>query len=120
ILFTLLGLTSIAAPARPGASEPAALQPGEWPAYGRDRWNTKYSPLDQIDRSNAARLRVAWRWNSPDNALAKKDSEDSPGPNEATPIMVDGVLYTPTGLNQVAAIDAATGRQRWVYNPHSH
>jgi glucose dehydrogenase len=120
ILFILLGMASIAASARLGVPPPAAIPAEEWPAYGRDTWNTKYSPLAQIDRTNVARLRVAWRWNSPDNALAKKDSEDSPGPNEATPIMVGGVLYTPTGLNQVAAIDAATGKPRWVFNPHAH
>src|SRR5262249_17227342 len=120
ILFGLLGVVSAAAPARPGAPPPQSIPPGEWPAYGRDTWSTKYSPLAQIDRTNVAQLRVAWRWDSPDNALARKDSEDSPGPNESTPIMVDGVLYIPTGLNQVAAIDARTGKTRWVFNPHSH
>jgi quinoprotein glucose dehydrogenase len=47
-------------------------------------------------------------------------TDHRPGPNEATPIMIGGVLYTSTNLNQVAAIDAATGKTLWVYNPESY
>jgi quinoprotein glucose dehydrogenase len=106
------------APAQRGRAERAAA-PGEWPVYGRDTWNSKYSPLTQIDRTNVAKLKVAWRWNSIDNPILQR-RELKPGPNESTPIMVEGVLYTPTGLSQVAALDAATGQLRWAYNPESY
>lgn len=45
--------------------------PPEWQAYGADKANTKYSPLNQINRSNVSELRVAWQWESPANEVAK-------------------------------------------------
>ena len=46
----------------------ASLQRGEstWPSYGGSQASLKYSPLDQIDRSNAGRMKIAWRWRSID------------------------------------------------------
>lgn len=84
----------------------------------RDYAAARYSPLAQIDRSNAKGLHVAWRWKSPDMAI--KEAKPGVGPsfaNESTPLMIGGVLYTSTSLSQVAAIDAASGETRWVYDP---
>ena len=95
-----------------------ALSQGEWPAYGGTYAAARYSPLTQIDRSNAKGLHVAWRWKSPDMAI--KEANPNVGPtvaNESTPLMVGGVLYTSTSLSQVAAIDAVTGETKWVYDP---
>ena len=92
---------------------------GEWRAYGANKANTKYSPLDQIDKQNVSSLRVAWQWTSPDMEVVKRTPGLMAGQFEATPIMVNGVLYTSTSLSQVAAIDPATGRTRWVYDPES-
>jgi quinoprotein glucose dehydrogenase len=104
----------------PGAlpESTAALSRGEWPAYAGTYASARYSPLAQIDRDNAKNLHVAWRWKSPDMAI--KEARPDVGPslaNESTPLMVGGVLYTSTSLSQVAAIDAATGETRWVYDP---
>jgi len=93
---------------------------GEWPTYGGDLGSTKYSPLEQIDAGNVSRLRVAWRWSSPDDALVDADSSLAPATFKATPLMVDGVLYIRTSLSLVAAIDAATGRQLWAFDPESY
>ena len=91
----------------------------EWGAYGANKANAKYSPLDQIDKQNVSSLRVAWRWTSPDMEVVKQTPGLVTGKFEATPIMVNGVLYTSSSLSQVAAIDPATGRTRWVYDPES-
>lgn len=102
--------------ALPGSS--AALARGEWPAYAGTYAAARYSPLAQIDRTNAGRLRVLWRWKSPDHAI--KDGNPGIGPtraNESTPLMIGGTLYTSTSLSQVAAIDAATGETKWVFDP---
>ena len=91
---------------------------GEWPAYAGTYAAARYSPLTQITKDNAKNLRVAWRWQSPDNALhAAKPSIGPSFANESTPLMVGGVLYTSTSLSQVAAIDAATGETKWVFDP---
>ena len=84
---------------------------GEWPAYGGDLWNTRYSPLDQINATNFSKLQVAWRFKT-----------DSLGPRpeyklEGTPLMVKGMLYATGGTRRaVVALDAATGELKWVYS----
>ena len=104
----------------PGAQDESvkALSQGEWAAYGGTYAAAHYSPLTQIDRNNAKDLHIAWRWKSPD--MATRQANPAIGPsyaNESTPLMVGGVLYTSTSLSQVAAIDAASGETKWVFDP---
>ena len=95
---------------------------GEWRSYGGDLGSTKYSPLDQIDATNFNDLRLAWRWQSADGSLdLEAIREQVPrlgiGMFQATPLMVGGVLYLSTALQQVAAVDASTGETLWLHNP---
>jgi quinoprotein glucose dehydrogenase len=104
----------------PGASPESAvaLARGEWPAYAGTYAAARYSPLTQIDRTNAKNLHVAWRWKSPDRTVMDAHPAiDRTGLNETTPLMIGGTLYTSTSLSQVAAIDAATGQTKWVFDP---
>ena len=105
--------------ARVAFSQPAAAPSAEWTHYGGNAGSQKYSPLDQITRDNVGRLAVAWRWTSPDNAVVAANALTRPGMYHDTPLMVKGVLYTVTSLGQVAAIDPATGRAKWVFDPGS-
>ena len=110
------------------AAEPAAAQygavDGEWRSYAGDNGSTKYSPLDQIDASNFEDLRIAWRWQSADGnvdleSLPRRE-DDRPisiRGLQATPLMIDGVLYLTTALYQAAAVDAGTGETLWVHDP---
>ena len=116
LLFLAFGLTVLptAVQAQQGAPR------GEWPVYGGDAGSTKFSPLDHIDEGNAERVTVLWQWQSPDDALAAEDSDRVGGAFKATPIMVDGILYIRTSLSLVAAIDAVTGEELWVFDPKSY
>lgn len=112
---SLLGLAGCASLA-PATEATAA---GEWPAYGGDNRAGKYSALDQINRDNVGDLRIAWEWQSPDADILRDHPELVAGDFQATPIMVDGVLYTSTAMCQVVAIDPATGKTLWVHDPGS-
>jgi quinoprotein glucose dehydrogenase len=120
----VLAFTSVLATANaqsiPGAlpESAKALSQGEWPAYAGTYAAARYSPLAQIDRDNAKNLHIAWRWKSPDITVWERRPDSGQSVmNESTPLMVGGVLYTSTSLSQVAAIDAATGETKWVYDP---
>jgi len=83
---------------------------GEWPHWGGDLSNAKYSPLDQINQDNVKTLRIAWRWKA-DNYGQRPDRNF-----EVTPLMVNGVLYLTAGSRRdVVAVDAATGETLWMY-----
>ena len=89
----------------------------EWSSYGGDKASSKYSPLDQIGAGNFNRLKVAWTWRSPDEAITKANPKLKTWVWESTPLVVGGVMYVSTSMSQVAALDAATGKTRWVYDP---
>jgi quinoprotein glucose dehydrogenase len=103
-------LTAIVIAASVLVSGQSGAASGEWPHWGKDLANNKYSPLDQINGDNVKNLRVAWRW---------KTENFGPRPQnnmEATPLMVGGVLYTTAGIRpNVVAIDGATGETLWTY-----
>ncbi len=99
---------------------PSESKTKEWASYGSDKANTKYSPLEQIDKPNLKNLRLAWRWTSPDGLILPRLPGMRSWLNEATPIIVGSVLYTSTALSQVAAINAATGQTLWVYDPKTY
>ena len=81
----------------------------DWPVYGGTTDNTHYSTLGQITPANVARLQVAWRYDTHD---------EFPGSEmQSNPIVVDGVLYATTPRLRVVALDAATGRERWRFDP---
>lgn len=99
---------------------PKASGDGEWPDYARDKAGTKYSPLDQINRDNVRSLQIAWRWQFPADQAAEQHPEFLTFIYEATPLMIDGVLYANTSFNQIAAIDPSHGHTIWTYDPQAY
>ena len=96
--------------AMPLASQTGAKN-GEWPSYGADLGNTKYSPLNQINASNFNTLKLAWRFHTEN--LGPKPEYNM----EDTPLMVGGVVYTTAGTRRdVVALDATTGELLWVHS----
>ncbi len=84
----------------------ADSEPGQWLSYGRNYEEQHYSPLAQIDKSNLARLGLAWFADIPLNRG-----------QEATPLYVDGVLYLSSSWSNVFAFDARTGKELWRFDP---
>ncbi|OFE11853.1 glucose dehydrogenase [Pseudohongiella acticola] len=91
----------------------------DWRFYGSDAASSKYVPLAQINAGNVSELEIAWQWDTPDNAIFAQDDRASAGEYKSTPIMVNGTLYVSTSLGQVAAVDAVSGDQRWVFDTGS-
>jgi quinoprotein glucose dehydrogenase len=102
-----------------GASAVATAQTVDWQTYGSDLAASKYVPLEQINASNVNDLRIAWSWETPDNELFRQHVDASAGEYKSTPIMVSDTLYVSTSLGQVAAVDAVSGEQRWVFDTGS-
>ena len=104
-LFPVLYLLPVLVQAQQGAPD------GEWPSYGGDLGHTRYSALDQIDATNFSELNIAWRF---------KTDNLGPSPEyrfQATPLMVDGKIYTTAGSRRsVVALDAETGELLWHYS----
>ena len=81
----------------------------DWKIYAGNSAGTRYSTLSQINRDNVGKLRVAWTYDTGD---ASKGSE-----MQCNPIVVHGVLYATTPKLRVIALDAATGKLRWSFDP---
>ena len=90
----------------------ATSNPGdEWRVTGGDPGNSRYSALAQIDTSNVAQLHVAWTYHTGDLPA------NGPGEIQATPIVVDGVLYATTPALAAIALHADDGRLIWRFDP---
>src|SRR6202166_381379 len=87
----------------------------DWPPYGNDPGGMRYSPLSEINRENVSKLKVAWTFHTGDVSDGSHDRRRSGF--ETTPIVVEGTLYFTTPFNRVIALDPATGKQRWSYDP---
>jgi quinohemoprotein ethanol dehydrogenase len=88
------------------AARLASPEPDQWVTPGRDAAGTYYSPLKQIDSSNVATLGFAWDY---DLGTARGQ--------ESTPLVIDGVMYASSNFGRVYALDAATGKELWKYDP---
>ena len=105
----LVALSSSLAPAFVAAQEIG------WEANGRDVQGTRYLPAREITPENVHRLEPAWTYRTGEaDAIFATAKETS---FESTPLVVDGTMYVGTPLGRVIALDPATGRERWVYDP---
>jgi len=107
--LALLALTAAgpisAASSAPGIDEAGVADPNNWPQYHRSYNAWRYSPLDQINASNVSKLKVAW---------IHQPGKITHG-LQATPIVIDGILYYISADNNVWAVKADTGETIWHY-----
>ena len=88
----------------------------EWKSYGNDAGGSHYSKAATVDRQNVSRLQVAWTYHT--GALEPVTDLNRKAAFEATPLMVGGTLYLSTPFGKVIALDPATGKERWTFDPH--
>ncbi len=93
-------------------------RPDDWPCYGHDAGGMRYSPLDQINRTNVSELKVAWVYHTGDISNGRGGRGRSGF--ETTPLCVDGRLYLTTPFNRVIALDPERGTKLWVYDPKTN
>jgi quinoprotein glucose dehydrogenase len=82
-----------------------------WQVYGGSKEGTRYSSLAQIDTNNVTQLQVAWVYHTGDADTAHHSQI------QCNPIIIDGILYGSTPQQKIFAADAATGKQKWMFNP---
>jgi len=97
-----------------GLFAPVAYCQTDWPAYGYDQSGQRYSPLKQIDTANVSKLRKAWQYGVTSDAA--NAATQGPPATEAVPIMVDGMLYTPTVNHAIVALEPESGEEIWKYD----
>jgi len=101
-------------------TQPAEAQPvpgvanEDWPSYARTEGGVRYSPLTQINDGNVGNLQVAWTYHTGDFRTENDSAETT---NEVTPIKVGDTLFLCTPHQFLDALDAATGRRLWRFDP---
>lgn len=110
LALMLVGLAAACGP-RPAAVDEARIlaadrEPGNWMSHGRTYSEERYSPLEAINTGNVGQLGLAWSYEM-----------RVPRGAEATPIVVDGVMYVTSAWSIVYALDAVTGEELWVFDP---
>ena len=98
------GMVAVTVPAH-------AQRPGDWPAYGNDPGGARFSPLTVITKYNVRQLAVAWTYHT-----GQAPSQGRKMSFEATPIVVDGMLYFGTPAGSVIALDPESGTEQWKYD----
>ncbi|MBN3727393.1 glucose/quinate/shikimate family membrane-bound PQQ-dependent dehydrogenase [Burkholderia sp. Ac-20379] len=108
----LNGTLSAEAPAQ--TSPIPGIADADWPAYGRTQEGTRYSPLKQITPENVKNLQVAWTFRTGD---MKGPNDPGEITDEVTPLKIGNLLYLCSPHQILFALDAATGKQVWKFDP---
>jgi quinoprotein glucose dehydrogenase len=104
--LSLLGSVAVS-----GASA-AEQEDVDWPVVGGDPGGQRFSPLEQINRANVAQLEVAWTFHTGGLDPAIRNSAI-----QCTPIVIGTTMFLTSPDTQVIALDAASGRERWRFDP---
>ena len=110
VAIAALVAARVAVTAQSASKNDWTAAPGrDFPMPGGNYWHQRYSTLDRINSTNITKLGGAWS--------IRLDEGGPSGPLQATPVVIDGVMYVTTGTRHVLAIEAATGNVKWRYRP---
>src|ERR1700754_2011623 len=108
-LFCLLLTLSIVT----SCKKKSSVSSSEWHTYAGSKEGNRYSSNEQITAANVGNLKVAWQFSSGDKDSANRSQ------NQCNPVMIDGILYATSPKLKLFALDAATGKQKWLFDPAS-
>lgn len=111
ILFLIVITVNITSAQSPASADK------EWHSYGNDAGGKRYSPLKQINDGNVKKMKQAWTFHTGELQTYKGTHVIEKAAFEATPVMIDGTLYFSTPTCRVFAVDAGTGKEKWMYDP---
>ncbi|ACT92263.1 outer membrane protein assembly factor BamB family protein [Dyadobacter fermentans] len=89
------------------------LRDADWPVYGGNNAGNRYSSLTQVNKENVKKLQPAWTYDTGENNKPGERGMDI----QCQPIVIDGIMYGTTPRLKVFAIEAATGRELWKFDP---
>src|SRR5580704_7725078 len=99
----------------PAIFVPALYPQADWPAYSHDPGGQRYSPLTKINTTTIKKLRPAWQYDIDPSNVTLDAATRFLTSTEAVPIMVHGVLYTPTLHHAIVALEPETGKEIWKF-----
>src|SRR5579862_6214638 len=106
---------------RSGVTRDTGAPAAEWPSYGNNPENSRYSPLTEITPATVGHLKVAWIYHTGDVSDGKGtwhgERVRTPSTFEATPLVIEGTMYLVTPFNRIIAIDPETGAEKWQFDP---
>lgn len=118
LLMGLLFLSSCINPDREKGKANEHRQDQDWPSYGGNKAGNRYSTLSQINTGNVQNLQVAWTYNAAEDSTENKTGRAME--IQCQPIVVNGVLYGTTPMLKAFALQAATGKQLWKFDPFTN
>jgi len=108
----VLAMGAVVASAQDGA--------GNWREYNGDKTGSRYVGGGKVSADSVKSMKIAWRSPLPGNDLANDNPDLRTWVNQSTPLAIDGVLYSSSPLSYVTAIDGATGKTLWTYDPEGY
>lgn len=118
VVCVLLGIAAAGCDSPVPGAPPVEGPATQWPHFGGDAGGLQHTPLTQITAANVTGLEVAWVHHSGDYRNPRKPKMQRTS-HEATPLHANNTLYYCTPMNRVFALDPATGKEQWVFDPHS-
>src|ERR1700709_1278753 len=109
VLFSLVVLAAASSCKKSGPRTPSGYK--GWDTYAGTKDASRYSSSENINLQNVSQLKVAWTYSSHDKDSSNKTQD------QCNPIMIDGILYGSTPRMKLFALDAATGEQKWLFDP---